>query len=353
MSKTAVLLLCGGQSPEHEISLRSSRNVVEAIDTTLFELIIVGIKLDGSWVLLEHIPEGDQITEGAPVSLTPGQKAIFISDKEKQCLAFDVVFPLLHGPNGEDGTVQGLLQLLNVPFVGPNLLGSAVAMDKAVAKAQMQAFGIPLAQGLTLVSPRQYTYDELVAELGLPLFIKPANMGSSVGVHKVKDEASYEYAIEDAFRYDSKVIAEEMIDGRELECAVLGLSEHVEVTRPGEIVAEEEYSFAEKYSDSSETRLDIPAENIDKYKVTELKQMAKNAFLALNCEIMSRVDMFLTQTGEIYVNEVNTIPGFTNISMYPQLWEKEGLPYTDLITRLLELAQTRHERINQLKRSRA
>jgi D-alanine-D-alanine ligase len=323
---------------------------VEAVDTSLFELVIVGIRLDGSWVLLDDIPEGDIIESGEPVQLMPGRKCLITVGREE--ISFDVVFPLLHGPNGEDGSIQGLLQILDVPFVGPHVLGSALAMDKAVAKVQLQHFGIPVARGHVLSSPRQYQYEELVASLGLPFFVKPANMGSSVGVHKVKDAEGFEKAITDAFQYDHKVIVEEMIEGRELECAVLGSGDHLEVTRPGEIVAEEEYSFEEKYADSSETRLDIPARNLDEETIDRLKTMALDAFRALNGEIMSRVDMFLTENGEIYVNEVNTIPGFTNISMYPQLWEKEGIAYTDLITKLVEAAIARHGRQRSLKRSR-
>ncbi|MEQ9229655.1 MAG: D-alanine--D-alanine ligase family protein, partial [Cyclobacteriaceae bacterium] len=244
------------------------------------------------------------------------------------------------------------LQILDVPYVGPDVLGSSIAMDKDIAKIQLAAAGINVAKGVVLTSVIQGNFKQIKASLGLPIFVKPANMGSSVGVHKVTNEDEFEKALKDAFQYDSKIVVEEMINGRELECAVLGLRDNLQVTMPGEVKAEEEYSFDEKYSESSQTQLDIPAKNLTETQITSLKKTAVTAFKALNCEILSRVDMFLTDEGKIYVNEINTLPGFTSISMYPQLWEKEGLSYSDLISQLLELAVQRHTRIKGLKKSR-
>ena len=345
---TTVLILCGGQSPEHEISLRSARNICEELDSTLFRPIIVGIDHDGHWHLLDAIPKDKQVRADNKIFIDPGTRNLVHGANS---ISIDVVFPVLHGPNGEDGAVQGLLQLLDLPYVGSDILGSAVAMDKDVAKTLMVSVGLKVARGVTLYRSDDTTFEEVKEKFGLPLFIKPANMGSSVGVHKISNPEEFESAIQDAFQFDNKVLVEEAIIGREIECAVLGLSE-ISVSSPGEIKSAEEYSFEEKYSESSETQLDIPAQGMEFQLVEKTKETAKKAFLALQCSIMSRVDMFLTSEGEIYVNEINTIPGFTSISMYPKLWENEGLSYSDLISKLVELAIERHEAKNTLKRTR-
>jgi len=345
---TTVLILCGGQSPEHEISLRSARNVVDALDRSLYQPILVGIDHSGTWHLMDEIPSGTKIDVDNRIYIDSG-KQCFIH--ESQAISFDVVFPVLHGPNGEDGAVQGLLEMLNLPYVGSNVLGSAIAMDKDVAKTLMTAAGLNVANGRTLYRTTDITFQEFEKEFGAPLFVKPANMGSSVGVHKVSNEEEFESALKDAFQFDAKVLAEEAIMGREIECAVLGL-EDIQVTAPGEINSPEEYSFDEKYSEASETQLDIPAKGIRADLLIEIMETAKLAFNTLQCSIMARVDMFLTEEGKIYVNEINTIPGFTSISMYPKLWEYEGLSYSDLITKLLELAMERHNKLNELKRTR-
>lgn len=345
-----VLILCGGRSPEHEISLRSARNILKALDRTMFQPTVVGITPNGKWILLPTIPESTVLTDGEEVWLNPGKKALMTPDG--RAIQPDVVFPALHGPNGEDGAIQGLLQMLDVPYVGPNILGSAVCMDKAVAKALLQQAGIQVARGAVLQSHDRADYAELSQSLGNTLFVKPANMGSSVGVHKVRNAAEFEHAVKDAFRYDTKVIVEEMIKGREVECAVKGLAGRLHVTDPGEIRAEEEYSFDEKYSESSITQLDVPAKNLAPDTVQKLKETALQAFEVLNCEVMARVDMFLTADGRIYVNEINTLPGFTSISMYPALWQHEGLSYSELLTELLTLAAERHERTRGLKKER-
>ncbi|MCP4457964.1 MAG: D-alanine--D-alanine ligase [Cytophagales bacterium] len=345
---TTVLILCGGQSPEHEISLRSARNIVETLDKDLFKLIIVGIDHEGNWHLLDNVPEGTNIEANNKVLIDPGTNSLIHGSNT---ISIDVVFPVLHGPNGEDGAVQGLLTMLDVPYVGADVLGSAAAMDKDIAKILMTAVGINVARGITLRPTSTKTFEELKSEMGSPLFVKPANMGSSVGVHKVSTAGEFQSALNDAFRFDTKVLVEEAIIGREIECAVIGIKD-IRVTAPGEIKSSEEYSFEEKYSDSSETQLDIPAEGINEKLRIEIQETAAVAFKTLQCSIMARVDMFLSDEKKIYVNEINTIPGFTSISMYPKLWEYEGLSYTELITKLLELAIERHEARGGLRKTR-
>lgn len=343
---TTVLILFGGQSPEHEVSMRSARNVVDALDSS-FHPVIVGIDLDGHWHLMDGIPDGNKIHSDNKVFIDPGTQCLI---HQTDAILIDVVFPVLHGPNGENGAVQGLVEMLDIPYVGTEILGSAVAMDKAVAKTLMKASGLTVAKGRTLYQATAMTFQELENELGTPIFVKPANMGSSVGVHKIATAQQFDTAIQDAFQFDTKVLVEEAIVGREIECAVLGL-EDIQVTSPGEIKSAEEYSFKEKYSASSETQLDIPAKGIDAELLARIRETARKAFVTLQCSIMSRVDMFLTAEGKIYVNEVNTIPGFTSISMYPKLWENQGLSYTNLITALLKLAIERHEKKSILRRT--
>ena len=345
---TAVLILCGGQSPEHEISLRSAHNVVEALDLTVFLPIIVGIDHDGVWHLIDRVPRDKQIQANNKVLIDPGTKTLINQSKS---ISIDVVFPILHGPNGEDGAIQGFLELLGLPYVGANILGSAIAMDKDVAKTLLVASGLAVAKGKTLYRNNTTTFEEMKEEFGMPLFVKPANMGSSVGVHKILSKDQFKSALQDAFQFDNKVLVEEAIIGREIECAVLGLTK-IKVSSPGEIKSAEHYSFEEKYNDSSETQLDIPAIGIDPQLLTNIQEIAKKAFNALQCSIMSRVDMFLTSENKIFVNEINTIPGFTSISMFPKLWKNEGLSYSDLITELIELAIERHEAKNTLRRTK-
>ena len=344
-----VLVLCGGRSPEHEISLRSSRNVVSAIDRSKFTVDIIGIDTEGYWHALSAIPDVNSIKSNNPVCLDFAKKVWRSSDKIIQP---HVVFPVLHGPNGEDGTIQGLLQSMNLPFVSPDTLGASNAMDKDTTKRLLAHAGIKVANGICLTDLSELDTPTVIEKLGLPVFVKPANMGSSLGVTKVNTEDQLLEAMNLAFEFDSKVLIEEMIHGRELECGILGLQSDLKISSPGEISTEDEYSFKEKYSETSQAKLDIPAKNLDQKISNQLKETAKLACRVLNCEILSRVDMFLTDSGEIYVNEVNTIPGFTSISMYPKLWEYEGIPYIDLITQLLELAIKRQQKINRLKRIR-
>lgn len=332
-----LLVLCGGQSPEHEISVRSTKNILGAIDQSKYQITLVGIAKNGSWRLLkEEDLEKEIVNQGISVAIQPGQDSCFSSEGDP-LPKFDVVFPILHGPNGEDGTIQGLLSLLGIPFVGPGVLGSSVSMDKDVTKRLLRDAGLKVADWILVQRGNEIpAYKEVKKQFGSVVFVKPANMGSSVGVHRVTNEQEWKHAIDDALKYDRKVLVERSINGRELECAVLG-NENPQATGVGEVQSGDFYSYDEKYASTSHAEIVIPAKVDEKY-LSDLKRTAIDAYQALNCEGMSRVDMFLTDDGDILVNEVNTIPGFTSISMYPKLWEQEGLSYSKLIDRLIELA---------------
>lgn len=350
-----IALICGGKSPEHEISVRSAKNVLAAIDRTKFSATIIGIDPTGSWRLLEEAQLGKRIEPGLGIelSLIPGRATdqIIRTDNQSAIPQPEAIFLILHGPHGEDGTVQGLLRVLDLPFIGPDVLGSAVSMDKEFAKRLMKESGISVARDIVYEAKNHedITFDHLEELLGMPVFVKPANMGSSVGVHKVENLEELKIAVSDAFQYDRKIIIEEMILGRELECAVLG-NEYPKISKVGEVVTDEEYSYEAKYVSQTAAKIQIPAQ-VSEEELALLQLTAKRAYRALGCEVLARVDMFLTPEGEVYVNEVNTLPGFTSISMYPKLWEAEGLSYPDLIEELIGFAIDRHAAQNNLKTS--
>ena len=349
-----IALICGGKSPEHEISVRSAKNILGAIDRKQFSVTLIGIDRQGRWRLQEESQLGKFVpAEGPQLALAPGNPTgqIIRLDNQQPIEQPDAIFLILHGPQGEDGTIQGLLRILDLPFVGPDVLGSSISMDKDVAKRLLREAGLNVARGTVVHAHEKdaLDYKSLTAHLGSPIFVKPANMGSSVGVHKVKTAEQFATAIADAFQYDSKVIIEEMIHGRELECAVLG-NEYPEATKVGEVVTAEEYSFDAKYESEDAAKLMIPAE-VSEEALESLRSVALRSYKALSCEVLARVDMFLSAEGKVYVNEVNTLPGFTNISMYPALWKEAGVPYPELITRLINLSISRHENRRQLKTS--
>lgn len=331
-----ILIVCGGQSPEHKISIRSTKNILAALDRNKYHVSIIGISKSGEWRYISEDEMSDEIsTQGTEVSIHPGSSSCF-QVRGKDIGKQDIVFPILHGPNGEDGTIQGMIKLLGIPLVGCGVLASAVSMDKDITKCLLRNAGIKVAKWMLVRKGVEISsYKEITDKLGEVVFVKPANMGSSVGVHRVSSELEWENAIKDALSFDSKVLVEESIIGRELECAVLG-SIIPKASGVGEVQSGNFYSFEEKYNSESSAEIVIPAK-IDSSYLPELKSTAIKAYQALNCEGMSRVDMFLTQEGKILVNEVNTIPGFTNISMYPKLWMQEGLNYTDLLDQLIEL----------------
>jgi D-alanine-D-alanine ligase len=360
--KLRVAVLFGGKSAEHEISLISAKNVVDAIDKKKYEVVLIGIDKKGKWYLSDDARLLEKADRPKPIKFDRRQNALALipSDKTKQWLRLstrrsdkpvDVVFPVLHGTFGEDGTVQGLLKMADIPFVGAGVLGSAVGMDKDVTKRLLRDTGIPIARFVTLRRGERIEFSEIERELGLPLFLKPANCGSSVGIHKVKDEAQFAAAVKDAFRYDDKILLEEYIRGREIECSVLGNDDPI-ASVPGEIITSHEfYSYEAKYLDEKGAALEIPA-MLPEPVVKEIQRIAVKTFKALCCEGMARVDFFLRDDREVIVNEINTIPGFTKISMFPKLWEASGLGYTDLIDRLIQLALERFKREKKLKTSR-
>lgn len=321
--KIKVAVLFGGRSAEHEVSIQSAKNVVQALDPKKYE--VARIKIDK--------------TGGCRWDLT--KKA-------------DVVFPVLHGPFGEDGTVQGLLKLMDVPFVGPGVLGSAVGMDKDVQKRLLRDAGIPTTEFITCLKHdlklTKLDFVSVKKRLGLPFFVKPANLGSSVGINKVKSAKDFGRALNEAFQFDNKIIMEKFVPGRELECSVLG-NENPIASLPGEIIPRHEfYSYEAKYIDENGARLEIPAK-LSKKIVKDVQKLAVKTFKTLCLEGMARVDFFLKPGGKLIVNEVNTIPGFTAISMYPKLWEASGISYSKLIDTLIELALERHKCSSTLKTS--
>jgi D-alanine-D-alanine ligase len=260
------------------------------------------------------------------------------------------VFPVLHGPFGEDGTIQGLFKLHNVPFVGPSVLGSSVAMDKDMAKRLFKEAGLPIGKfvSFSFSEKNKIIFDEIKKVLGLPFFIKPANLGSSVGISKVKDEKEFKKALKLAFDYDTKIVIEEFIKGKEIECAVLG-NENPQASTAGEIIPTHEfYSYEAKYLDNNGAKMKIPA-NISESLIKEFQDLSIRAFKVLGCEGIGRVDFFLTEDNKIFINEINTIPGFTSISMYPKLWEASGLSYAKLIDKVIKLAMDRHKKESRLR----
>jgi D-alanine-D-alanine ligase len=370
MQKLSVGILFGGKSAEHEVSLQSALNVFDAIDRSKYNPILIGIDKTGKWhssqgsagaygfILNTGDPKHIALnTKNAGVALLPGSRgellyadAITLKEKEKSAQV-DVIFPILHGPSGEDGTMQGLLKLAGVPFVGAGVLGSAVGMDKDVMKRLLRDAGLPIGGFISLQSyERIPDYKSVADRLGEPVFVKPANMGSSVGINKAHNEAQYHRAVREAFEYDTKIIIEEFIQGREIECSVLG-NETVVASLPGEVISSREfYSYNAKYLDEKGARLEIPA-NIPPQTIALIQDLAIKTFKTLCGEGLSRIDFFLRPDNTPIVNEINTMPGFTKISMYPKLWEASGLSYSDLIDRLIELAIQRFEKEKRLKTS--
>lgn len=357
--KINIGILFGGKSAEHEVSLQSAKNVFDAIDKKKYNPILIGIDKSGKWLLNNESkfllnaddPKLIKLNQASDsVVLTPqGAGEISNLTDHSQNLKIDVVFPILHGPFGEDGTVQGLLKLANLPFVGASVLGSAVGMDKDIMKRLLRDAGIPIGKFIVLKSHESIPdFQKIKDELGLPFFVKPANMGSSVGVSKIHDETEYENSISKSFDFDTKIILEEYIKGREVECSVLGNDKPV-ASIPGEVISNHEfYSYDTKYIDEHGAVLEIPAKISDQI-AKQIQELAIKTFQTLSCEGLGRVDFFLKDNNEIIVNEINTIPGFTKISMYPKLWEASGITYTELIDRLIQLAIERFNKEQKLK----
>lgn len=357
--KITVGILFGGKSAEHEVSLQSAKNIFEALDQEKYHPVLIGIDKSGKWLLCDNSnfllhandpkliqlnPDGDHV---ALVPQSNGQ--LFNLTRSINSEKIDVVFPILHGTFGEDGTVQGSLKLANIPFVGASILGSAVGMDKDVMKRLLRDAGIPIGKFISLDSEDTIPgYTAVTEKVGSPCFVKPANMGSSVGVYKVGSENEYTAAVKNAFQYDHKILIEEYIQGREIECSVLG-NHHPIASIPGEVSATHDfYSYEAKYLDEAGAILTIPAD-ISNETAKKIQELAIKTFQVLSCEGFGRVDSFLKSNGEILVNEINTIPGFTKISMYPKLWAATGISYSELIDRLIQLALERFQKEQKLQ----
>ena len=361
--KTTVGILFGGKSAEHEVSLQSAKNVYDAIDKNRFDPVLIGIDKTGKWratgdsLSLLNTSDPRRISlrqDGDEVALIPESAGLLAESpqsgmKKTGFGKLDVIFPILHGPFGEDGTVQGLLKLANIPFVGSGVLGSAVGMDKDVMKRLSRDAGIPIGKYIAVRRHEAVpSFTETEAALGIPVFIKPANMGSSVGINKAHNEAEYAAAIQEAFQYDAKIIIEEFIRGREIECAVLG-NETPKASIPGEVIPTHEfYSYDAKYLDENGAALEIPAK-LEASAQKRVQELSVKVFQTLCCDGLARVDFFLRENGEVIFNEINTMPGFTKISMYPKLWGACGIGYTDLISRLIDLAMEKHQKEQNIK----
>jgi len=360
--KINVGILFGGKSAEHIISIKSARNIVEGLDRKKYQPVLIGVDQKGQWLYIkdeEKLSEPESVfnfeKEAAiPLHIIPGDtsQAIQSTHPEENFPQVAVIIPIIHGPYGEDGALQGLLKLSNIPFVGASVLGSAVGMDKEVMKRLLRDAGIANAKYKCYTSGNKTEIDfkKIEAELGLPLFIKPANLGSSIGISKVSQAGEFDNAITLAFQYDRKIIIEEQIEGRELECALLG-NDEVRASVPGEVVQVNEkhgfYSYQAKYFDADGAVIQIPAE-LTGEQIKKIQEIAIKTYKTLSCEGMARVDVFLTKEGAIYVNEINTLPGFTNISMYPKLWEQSGIAYAALLENLIDLAIERSKEENRL-----
>jgi D-alanine-D-alanine ligase len=342
-----VLLLFGGKSAEYEISLRSAQTFYKNLDRSRYDVTTVVIdKNTGVWYRhdgeaffdRQQFPAAEA-GQAVYAACKSGQAALYVADGDALITFIDVALPVMHGPFGEDGRIQGFLSLLGIPFVGCDLLSSACALDKEVSKILFNHAGIKTAAGVAIRRGERnnFSYAALSRQYGPVLFVKPANMGSSVGVSRVADAQAFEKALDEAFCHDSKVIIEEEIIGREIECAVLGNDDNAEASLIGEIKTQEFYTYEEKYHSSSKAELLIPAV-LPEALQAQVQRYALKAYRALYCEGLARVDMFLLPDNTLLLNEINTMPGFTSISMYPVLWEKSGLPVPQLLDRLIELA---------------
>jgi len=360
-AKMKIGVLYGGRSGEHDVSLCSAASVVAALDPGKYEITAIGIDRDGRWYVQEKpqiVPSRDF---GRVLSLKKGGKwlvnhfaqgnklHLYDLENDRAEVVVDLVFPVLHGTYCEDGTLQGLLELAMVPYVGADVIGSAVGMDKDVAKRLLQQAGIPVVPSLTINkqhwrnNPGAFQ-QQVLDKLNLPVFVKPVCAGSSVGVKKVKEQTAFAVAVDYALQFDARVMIEKAIDCREIECSVLG-NEDPQASILGEILPRHEfYSYEAKYLDPNGAAMKIPAE-IDASLAALIRKSAVCGYLALGCSSMARVDFFLDKaTNEFYLNEINTLPGFTSISMYPKLWEATGLQYSDLLDKLIVLALDRHRK---------
>ncbi|MBS1543231.1 MAG: D-alanine--D-alanine ligase [Bacteroidetes bacterium] len=342
MPKLSVAILYGGRSVEHGVSINSARNIFQFIDRSKFNPVPIGVTQEGKWYLTPTVDKN--IRRGVPVvfRLDP-TKSPFVADGKP--VRAHAVFPVLHGTDGEDGSVQGLLKTMNIPTIGTGVLGSALSMNKIAAKQMLKAAGVPVTDFIALRRKDDAipSFEKVKNTLGLPFMVKSASLGSSVGVTKVNGAADYKKAVAEAFRYDHELLFERYVKGREIECAILG-NDPPKASRPGEIVISknyEFYTFDAKYVDDKAVTIKVPAD-LPSAIADKIMELSVKAFEILHCEDYARVDLFLADSGEVFVNEINTIPGFTNSSMYPMMWKDRGISFTELITRLINLAMERH-----------
>ncbi|EKU47138.1 D-alanine--D-alanine ligase [Staphylococcus massiliensis] len=352
MSKENICIIYGGKSAEHEVSIFTAQNVLNAIDKSKYMVDIIFITNDGEWKKKENIT--DEIKDIETLKLNDVEEGA-ISElllKSSEGKKYDAVFPLLHGPNGEDGTIQGLFEVLDIPYVGNGVLSASSSMDKLVMKQLFAHRGLPQLPYVSFLRSEYEKYQDNIIKLvhdklEFPVFVKPANLGSSVGISKCTNEDELKAGIIEAFQFDRKLVIEQGIDAREIEVAVLG-NDYPETTWPGEVVKDVQfYDYKSKYKDGK-VELSIPADLDEDTKMT-LRNMAVEAFKATDCSGLLRADFFVTEDQQIFINETNAMPGFTAYSMYPSLWENMGLSYQDLITRLIELAKARYEDKQQNK----
>jgi len=341
-SKLRLGIIFGGRSAEHEISLASALGIMKAINKDKYEILPIGITKEGKWLIpndpVNAIKTGK--LEGEPIAILVEASGSILRLKTGKIEKLDAVMPVLHGPYGEDGTVQGLLELIGVPYVGSGVCASSLGIDKILTKKLLRSEGLPVVDYMQAKKEDwKHNEEEVVKaienKLGYPCFTKPARLGSSVGISKIHSRSEMYAGVELALQYDNKILIERGIDGRELECSVLGNDDPV-ASCIGEVISSREfYSYKAKYVDDKSKRI-IPAE-IDEKQTKYIQNLAVRAFIAIGCRGMARVDFFMT-SDQVYINEINTIPGFTPISMYPKLWEASGIPYSELIDRLIKLA---------------
>ena len=344
-NKITIGLICGGISGEHGVSIISAYNIQSSLDREKYDVLMIGIDKNGSWYLGDTHNFFEEVDNVTKVSFRKDFPSGLPQKNPKNKYKFetilnnvDVFFPITHGRFGEDGVMQGLLEHTGKPYVGSDVFGSAICMDKEVTKKLLLYHGLPVARYLLIRNPEDYSFQSIVKQLGIPFFVKPCREGSSIGVSKVNFEEEYAEALKNAFDVDRKVLIEESIIGREIECSVLGNDSPEASNVLGEIIPHDKfYSYEAKYLDKEGADLIIPAK-INPEVILKIRETAIKAFLIAECRGMARVDFFLCKDNTFILNEINTLPGFTKISMYPKLWESSGLPYKKLLDRLIELA---------------
>lgn len=346
MAKENVCIVYGGKSAEHDVSILTAQNVLNAIDKEKYQVDIIYITNDGDWKKKENIADPIDDIDALRLADVPAGEISKLLNEGSLGTAYSAVFPLLHGPNGEDGTIQGLFEVLDIPYVGNGVLAASSSMDKLVMKQLFAHRGLPQLPYISFLRSEYQKYENNILKLvndklEYPVFVKPANLGSSVGISKCNDEEELKQGIEEAFQFDRKLVIEQGINAREIEVAVLG-NDYPETTWPGEVVKDVAfYDYKAKYKDGK-IKLDIPADLNDDVKMT-LRNMAVEAFKATDCSGLLRADFFVTEDNQIFINETNAMPGFTAYSMYPSLWENMGVSYAELISKLIELAKEKHE----------